>query len=56
MGTITNSLTHNNVNSNQQPDPKSPEQYHSDSSKITGTVTNSLIQNNGNKDQEPDSI
>jgi hypothetical protein len=48
MGKITNSLTHNNVNSGQQPDPKSPKQYPSDSSTITGTVTNSLIQNNGN--------
>jgi hypothetical protein len=48
MGKITNRLTHNNVNSNQQPDPKSPEKYQSDSSKIIGTVTNSLIQNNGN--------
>jgi hypothetical protein len=43
MGTITNSLTHNNVNSRQQPDPKSPEQYPSDLSKITGTVTNHFL-------------
>jgi hypothetical protein len=48
MGKITNSLTHNNMNSSQQPDAKSSEQYLSDSPKITGTVINSLIQNNGN--------
>jgi hypothetical protein len=48
METVANSLIQNNVNSSQKPDPKSPEQYLSDSPNITGTVINSLIQNNGN--------
>jgi hypothetical protein len=41
------------LNSNQQSDPKSPEQLPTASSKIVGTLTNSLVQNNRNSNQRP---
>jgi hypothetical protein len=54
METVTNNLIQNNGNSNQQPDPKSPEHSQTAWSKIMGTFINNQIQNNGKSNQQPD--
>jgi hypothetical protein len=56
LGTVINSLIQNHWNSNQQPDPKSPDHSPTAWSKIIGIMTKSMIQNNGNNNQQHQAV